>query len=181
MCAVPIEREHGHVVDLRSTMLLCACRACHELFVRPGAARGRFRAVLDRYAYLPAVALSEADWDELCIPARVVFLRYDSALGRAVALCPGRDGVSESKVPPDAWDRLLAADPRLADARPDIEALLIARGRNGFEGHLIPIDECHRVAGLIGRGRPGRAIVERYLARLRRRAARTAERNYDLE
>ena len=39
-CAVPVGGVHGHVVDLESRRILCACRPCYIVFEPKGAAQG---------------------------------------------------------------------------------------------------------------------------------------------
>jgi hypothetical protein len=149
MCAESIEPEHRHVVDLESRALMCTCRGCYLLFLRPGAARGRYRAVPDRYVYTPTFVISAADWEELQIPVRMAFFFHNSSLGRSVAFYPGPGGATESELPLDTWERVLAANPRVADARPDVEALLVDRGPDGFGCYLVPIDACYELVGLL--------------------------------
>ena len=63
LCAELIPDEHGHVVDLESRALLCACRPCYLVFAPMGAGGTRFRAVPDRYVSFPEFALTGAQWD----------------------------------------------------------------------------------------------------------------------
>jgi hypothetical protein len=39
-CATAIPAEHGHVADLDTSTLMCACRACYLLFTHSGAGQG---------------------------------------------------------------------------------------------------------------------------------------------
>jgi hypothetical protein len=39
-CAARIPAEHGHVADLQSSSLMCACRPCYLLFTHSGAGQG---------------------------------------------------------------------------------------------------------------------------------------------
>ncbi|MFD1939987.1 MULTISPECIES: DUF5947 family protein [Nonomuraea] len=149
MCAEPIDARHGHVVNVESRALLCACRSCYLLFTVPGAAQGRFLAVPDRYLYAPDFMLSAAEWDELQIPVRMAFFFHNSALGRTVAFYPSPAGATESELPLPTWDRVMAANPGLADAAPDVEALLVDRRPGGFVCHLVPIDACYELVGLV--------------------------------
>ncbi|MEU7898112.1 DUF5947 family protein [Nonomuraea sp. NPDC049152] len=149
MCAEPIDAGHGHVVNVESRALLCACRSCYLLFTVPGAARGRYLAVPDRYLYAPRFALSAADWDELQIPVRMAFFFRNSALGRTVAFYPSPGGATESELPLPTWQRVMAANPGLADAAADVEALLVDRRADGFVCHLVPIDACYELVGLV--------------------------------
>ncbi|GAA3120383.1 DUF5947 family protein [Streptosporangium carneum] len=149
LCSEPIGAEHGHVVNLGTRALMCACRSCHLLFTVEGAAMGRFVAVPDRYLYAPSFVLPTADWEELQIPVRMAFFFRNSDLGRTVAFYPSPGGATESELPLETWDRVMAANPALADVLPDVEALLVDRGDDGFVCHLVPIDSCYELVGLV--------------------------------
>ena len=177
MCAEPLGEHHGHVVNLESRALLCTCPPCHLLFTQKGAGRGRFRSVPDRYLYTGEFRMSPADWDELQIPVRMAFFFHNSALGRKVAFYPSPGGATESQLPLDTWERVLADNPMLAEAQPDVEALLVDRGDDhGFACYLVPIDACYELVGLVRmhwRGFAGGTeaweAIEDYFAALRRR------------
>ncbi|MFF5205689.1 DUF5947 family protein [Streptosporangium sp. NPDC000396] len=149
MCAEPIGAEHGHVVNVETRALICACRSCYLLFTVEGAAMGKFLAVPDRYLYDPSFRLNAADWDELQIPVRMAFFFRNSALGRTVAFYPSPGGATQSELPLETWERVLAANPALAGALPDVEALLIDRRGDGCACHLVPVDACYRLVGLV--------------------------------
>ncbi|MGW4471596.1 DUF5947 family protein [Nonomuraea sp. NPDC004354] len=149
LCAEPIDAGHRHVVNVESRALMCACRGCYLLFTVPGAAMGRYLAVPDRYLYAPRFAMSVADWDELQIPVRMAFFFHNSALGRTVAFYPSPGGATESQLSLSTWERIMAANPALADAAPDVEALLVDRRPGGFVCHLVPIDACYELVGLV--------------------------------
>ncbi|MEV7013744.1 DUF5947 family protein [Streptosporangium sp. NPDC051022] len=149
LCAEPIGSGHGHVVNVETRALICACRGCHLLFTAEGAAMGRFLAVPDRYLYAPSFALSAADWDELQIPVRMAFFFRNSVLGRTVAFYPSPGGATESELPMETWDRIMAANPGLAGVLPDVEALLVDRRGDRSACHLVPIDACYELVGLV--------------------------------
>jgi hypothetical protein len=149
LCATPIGRDHGHVVDLEQRGLRCTCRACYLLFTHEGAAGGRWRAVPDRYLHDPAFRLDQAQWDALQIPVRTAFLFRNSALGRWVAFYPSPAGATESLLELAAWDDVLAANPRLPPVAPDVEALLLHARPGGFGCFLVPIDACYELVGLV--------------------------------
>lgn len=160
MCAEPIGEGHGHVANLEDRRILCTCRPCTLLFAHEGAGSERrdddasapespvrrLRAVPERYRYDPDFAMSEADWDELAIPVRMAFFFRNSGMGRTVAFYPSPGGATESELPLDAWRRVLAANPAIADVEPDVEALLIDRKSGAY---LVPIDVCYRLVGLV--------------------------------
>jgi hypothetical protein len=131
------------VVDLQSRQLLCACRPCYLLFT-DDRAHLRFRAVPDRYLSFAGPVVDERAWDELQIPVGLAFLFHNSALGRMVAFYPGPAGATESELDLPAWERIVAEHPSLATLRPDVEALLVRRGRDGY---LVPIDACYELVG----------------------------------
>ena len=149
LCTEPVPAEHGHVVQLDSRRLLCACRACWLLFTRPGAAQGRYRAVPDRYLRDPGFRLEPAQWSAIQIPVRTAFFFRNSSLGRWVACYPSPAGATESLLPLDAWEEVLAANPALAAPADDVEALLVDCGPDGAECFLVPIDACYQLVGLV--------------------------------
>ncbi|GIM94652.1 DUF5947 family protein [Paractinoplanes toevensis] len=143
MCATQVAPEHSHVVDLQSRQLLCACRACYLLFTDDHA-HLRYRAVPGRYLGFDGPVLEERDWDELQIPVGLAFLFHNSSLERMVAFYPGPAGATESELDLPAWERIAARHPALATMRPDVEALLVRRGKDGY---LVPIDACYELVG----------------------------------
>jgi hypothetical protein len=149
MCAVPIGDEHLHVVDVESRGLQCACRSCYLLFTVKGAAQGRFKSVPNRFRHDTRFALADRVWDAAGIPVSMAFLFANSALGTTVAFYPSPAGATESMLPGDAWAALLVDNPAFADIEPDVEALLINRGDDGFEAFLVPIDVCYELVGVV--------------------------------
>ncbi|MEO6309980.1 MAG: DUF5947 family protein, partial [Leifsonia sp.] len=153
MCAEPIGEEHQHVVDVESRALMCACRPCYLLFTSPEA-HLRYRSVPDRYLSFPDFALGTGQWDELEIPVGLAFFFHNSKLGRTVAFYPGPAGATESELPLGAWDTVCAANPDVAEAAPDTEALLIrAPGDERVQAdcHVVPIDACYELIGQLRR------------------------------
>jgi hypothetical protein len=126
-------------------------RPCHLLFTRPGAARGKYRAVSDRYFYDPGFRLTEASWERLQIPVRTAFFFHNSTLGRCVAFYPGPAGATESLLALGAWNDLVEENPRLRNLDPDIEALLVYGGREsaGFRCFVVPINVCYELVGRV--------------------------------
>jgi len=164
MCATEVGPSHSHVVDLESRQLLCACRPCYLLFTDERA-HLRYRAVPDRYAAVGPV-LDERGWDELQIPVGLAFLFHNSALGRMVALYPGPAGATESEL--DLPGLQVSPAPR-----PDVEALLLRRGQDGY---LVPIDACYELVGRLRTlwrgfdgGQEAHAAVAEFFDRVRAR------------
>jgi hypothetical protein len=179
MCGVAIATPHGHVVDVEVRGLMCACRPCSLLFTQDGAAGGRFRAVPDRYVHDPSFTLTDEQWDRLQLPVDMAFFFRNSALGRFAAFYPSPGGATESLLPADTWDEILAANPAVPEAAPDVEALLLRRRDDRVECYLVPIDACYDLVGRVRlhwRGFGGGAEVwreiEDYFTRLEERSSR---------
>ena len=192
LCATEVAPEHGHLADLDQSSLMCACRACYLLFTRTEAARGRYRAVPDRYLADPAHPLSAAEWDELEIPVGLAFFLRGSRQATVTGFYPSPAGATQCRLDLTAWDRLTATHPLLGAAEPDVEAVLIARTGQGpaglsssrqgpadgaIECFVVPIDACYELAGkmrLHWRGFDGgaeaRAAIAGFLDQLRARA-----------
>ncbi|WP_046470690.1 DUF5947 family protein [Allosalinactinospora lopnorensis] len=149
MCAEPLHESHSHVADLDHRSVLCACRACHLLFTTKGAAGGRYLSVPERYLHDPGFPISDAQWDALQIPVRMVFFLRNSDQGRTVALYPSPAGATESTLPLDTAAGILDLNPAFADLADDVEALLLHRREDAFECFLLPVDACYRLVGLV--------------------------------
>jgi hypothetical protein len=150
MCVAPIADEHSHVVDIRNRALMCTCRPCALLFDRQGADLA-FRTVPDRYLRFPDFALSQGQWDDLAIPVGVAFFFSHSTLGKVVAFYPSPAGATESELPLDAWDGIVAANPALDILVDDVEALLLRKRDDDIECFLVPIDACYELVGHLRR------------------------------
>ncbi|HTZ25097.1 MAG TPA: DUF5947 family protein [Streptosporangiaceae bacterium] len=200
-CAATITAEHGHVADLDSAALMCACRACYLLFTHSGAGqtweqdpeperqrrigRARYRSIPDRYVADPGHPIFQADWDALEIPVGLAFFLRSSVTGETTAFYPSPAGATECRLDLEAWGRISAGHPLVASAEPDVEAILISRGERGqpgIETFLVPIDACYELAGrmrLEWRGFDGgeeaRASIAAFLDRVRARCADLGE------
>jgi hypothetical protein len=146
MCGEEVGDEHSHIVNVNSRSLMCACRACYLLFTKDDAALA-YRAVPERYLRFPDFTLTSLQWDDLQIPVSVVFFFRHSELGQTVAFYPSPAGATESELPLGAWDDIVAANPGLAVLAPDVEAILVRAGDDGFECFLVPIDACYELVG----------------------------------
>jgi hypothetical protein len=156
LCAALIPDEHGHIVDLESRALMCACRPCYLVFAPEGAGGSRFRAVPDRYVAFPDFALSATQWDALQIPVGVAFFFMNSGLDHVAAFYPSPAGATESLLSLDSWGEIVAANPDLGTLQPDVEAFLVrsANRQSGTaqaECYLVPIDICYELVGQLRR------------------------------
>jgi hypothetical protein len=156
LCAELIPDEHGHVVDLESRALMCACRPCYLVFAPQGAGGSRYRAVPDRYLSFPDFALSTAQWDSLQIPVGVAFFFMNSSLDHVAAFYPSPAGATESLLSLDSWEQIVASNPDLATLLPDVEAFLVRSAdqrdtSTQAECYLVPIDVCYELVGELRR------------------------------
>jgi hypothetical protein len=147
VCAAPIGPVHGHLADLEQSTLNCACRACYLLFTEPGAGRGRYRAVPERYLRDRARPLTAAEWSELDVPVGLAFFLNSSRRGQVCGFYPSPAGVTECTLDLAAWARLGRAHPLLSSPEDDVEAVLVSRTDADVEYFLVPIDVCYELAG----------------------------------
>ena len=150
MCGVALQDDHDHVVERGRRALLCTCKACALLFDadrQNGSNRGKTR-VARRFENDAGSLLDEAEWSSLDIPVSVAF--FVAREGGATTACyPGPAGVIEAPVSADAWARITAKHPRLAELAPDVEALLVCRQTDRPTAHVVSIDLCFELAGLL--------------------------------
>lgn len=182
LCSEPLPPEHRHLLDLETRQLLCACRACALLFDREAASSGHYRLLGERRLRLDGFQLDEALWEELRIPVEMAFFFHHSGEARTVAFYPSPMGATESLLELDAWRRIEAANPVLAEMRGDVEALLVNRARGAREHWLVPLDDCYSLVGLIrsrwrGLGGGGEVweAIEGFFERLGERATTVEE------
>jgi Family of unknown function (DUF5947) len=146
LCAAPLPPEHRHLLDLDTGQPECACRACVILFDRGQAGGDHYRLIPERRLRLDGPGLDDRLWAALGIPVDLAFVTVRGATGAAVARYPSPIGLTSAAPAPDAWEQVVAADPRLAEMEPDVEALLVNRARGARERWLVPIDDCFRLA-----------------------------------
>jgi hypothetical protein len=177
LCGNPIHEPHSHVVDLTRRNILCTCRACYLLFTHQGAARGRYRAVPDRYLHDPSFRITERQWDALGIPVGMAFFFRNSSLDRTLAFYPSPAGATESELSMQSWEELVEGNAELASIEPDVEALLVRHQGDAFESYLVPIDACYELVGLVrlhwrgfDGGEEARRAIDAHFERLRARS-----------
>ena len=145
-----------------------------------GAGGLRYRAVPDRYLSFRDFELSPGQWDSLQIPVSVAFFFVNSSLERVAAFYPSPAGATESLLPLDTWDDIVAAHPDLATLQPDVEAFLVRSERPGggtAECYLVPIDACYEMVGQLRRlwrgfdgGQEAHDALDAFFDRIRARA-----------
>lgn len=166
MCGDAVAAEHSHVVDVRNRALMCTCRPCYLLFTHEDADLS-YRSVPDRYRAFPDFTLSAGQWDDLAIPVSIAFFFSHSSMERVVAFYPSPAGATESELPLDAWDGIVAANPDLSMMTDDVEAILLRKEGESFTAYLVPVDCCYELVGhlrQLWRGFDGGQDVHRRLA-----------------
>lgn len=158
LCGAAIPAEHGHVLELETRDVKCACRPCALLFERTEKLR-RIPTDVQR------VDDVELDWEALRLPVDIAF--FFRADGRMRAYYPSPMGPTESELP-------VAVPVEMED---DVQALLVNRARGARQQWIVPIDECYALVGLVRtrwRGFTGGAEVweelQRFWDRLERRS-----------
>jgi uncharacterized protein DUF5947 len=174
LCAEPLPPAHRHLLDVGKGALHCACRACATLFDRAEAGGRHYRLVPERHRELVDLALDDPAWERLGIPVETAFFVRSTRAGRVVAFYPSPVGPMESLLDLRAWEDLVAANPILGELEPDVEALLVHRGRGAREHWLVPVDACYRLVAVIrthwkglGGGRAVWSEIAHFFAALR--------------
>jgi hypothetical protein len=152
LCSTALAPVHQHLIEPAARKLVCACDACAVLFGHQTGAK--YRRVPRRIRSLEGFRMSDSQWDALAIPIGLAFFFRSSSLQRTVAFYPSPAGATESLLPLEAWRDIEQANPALESMDADVEALLINRvnrtpGPGGATYHVVPIDECYRLVGLI--------------------------------
>lgn len=149
LCSEPIPPEHRHLLEIETRQVVCVCRACSILFDRGAAGMGKHRLIPERRLNLTDFGMGNAQWESLRVPVGIVFFFYSTPGGRTLAYYPGPMGATESLLPLDTWEELVASNPALATMAPDVEALLVNRARGASDHFLVPVDDCFRLIAVI--------------------------------
>jgi Family of unknown function (DUF5947) len=152
LCGDGLATRHEHLIEPANRRLVCACQACAILF--SGQSGQRYKRVPQRVRFLPDFRMTDAQWDSLMVPINMAFFFRSSTAGKMIAIYPSPAGATESLLPLETWDEIVAENPELRSMESDVDALLVNRlgtGR-GFPMHqyfLLPIDECFHLVGLV--------------------------------
>ena len=147
LCSAAIAADHRHLVEPAKRRLLCVCRACATLLGNRD--DNRYREVPEAVRQLENFCMTDFDWEAFGIPIGLAFFVHSTPDKRIVAFYPGPAGPTELLLDLQAWARLVASNPLLAELEPDCEALLVNRVRNAREYFQAPIDRCYALVGLI--------------------------------
>jgi hypothetical protein len=149
LCALAIDDDHRHLLDLDERHARCVCRACSILFDRGAAGGERYRLIPDRRRLVTDLALDDARWDDLSIPVGLAFFVRESRRNGVAAYYPGAMGATESLLGLEAWGDLERDNPVLRAIAPDVEALLVRRDPRGAGHWIVPVDDCFRLVAIL--------------------------------
>jgi hypothetical protein len=82
----------------------------------------------------------------------IAFFMINSSIGRTIAFYPSPAGATESALPLTAWHDIEHTNAWVRTLVPDVEALLVRKGRDaddGCDGFIVPIDACYDLVGRI--------------------------------
>ena len=169
LCASPLGDEHPHMLDTTAGRPVCVCRPCALLFERPVAAGGRYRAIPSRRS-----AVDGLPPGSLHVPVGLAFFVMADD-GSVTAHYPSPGGPTRWEVDAEDWDAAVAACGELAGMKPEVEALLVNRGKGLSEAWIVPVTDCYRLVavvrehweGLSGGDRVWKA-VEQFFDQMRR-------------
>ena len=151
LCSAGLNPSHPHLIEVAQRKILCTCEPCAILFSGQGI---KFKRVPRQIRSLPGFQLSDAEWNGLMVPINMAFFFKSSLEDRVVALYPSPAGATESLLPLESWNEIVARNSILNHMESDVEGLLVnrlgySRGYYAAEYYLLPIDECYRLVGLI--------------------------------
>ena len=140
------------------------------------AGEGDYRPVGNRTLWLSELDIPDDLWASFQIPIGLAFFFYNSLDKKLTAFYPGPAGATESELPLDEWQTMIAGDPILATLAPDVEAILMRKHEGATSVYLIPVDAAYELVGLIRTGWRGfdggvdvKAKIDAYFARIESR------------
>lgn len=152
--------RHRHLLDMTSRQVACACDACALLFQDDRASAfstSEYKLIPRDARALPDFRMTDLQWNRLGLPINMAFFVRRTPDGDAsdaldeeiTARYPSPAGGTESLLPLEAWDAIVAENPVLEQMKPDVEALLVNRVDGVEEYYLAPIDTCYELVGLL--------------------------------
>jgi hypothetical protein len=173
LCGTTVAEDHRHLLHLTERRIVCTCEACWAL--RSGDAE--YRPTGMRELWLEGFACDDELWAAFKIPISLAFFMRSTVTGSVVAFYPSPAGATESELPLEPWERLVAANPVLEQLDADAEALVVNRLSDPPQHAILPIDRCYELVGLIKsrwEGISGGSAIEQavpvFFERLRARA-----------
>ena len=145
LCRTTVPDDHRHLLHLVERRIVCVCEACWALH----SGDAQYRPTGMRSLWLEGFDCDEATWASLQIPIGLAFFMRSSVSGSVVGFYTSPAGATESELPLDAWEALVAANPVLTRLDPDGEALVANRLSEPPQYMILPIDRCYELVGLI--------------------------------
>lgn len=165
LCSMQIPpSRHRHLLDMSNREVVCACDACALLFQDDRASAfstSEYKLIPRDTRALPDFHMTDIQWNRLGLPINMAFFVRSTPSGNApdesestpdgevTAFYPSPAGATESLLPLEAWEAIVAENPVLEQMKPDVEALLVNRVDEAEEYYLAPIDICYELVGLI--------------------------------
>lgn len=147
LCSAVLPPQHQHLIETTARRLVCSCDACAILF--SGQQHARYRRVPRDIWAIEDFRMTDGQWEDLRIPINLAFFYHSTPASRVIATYPSPAGATESLLPLEAWQGLVAENPLLSELTPDVEALLVNRVGQAHSYYRVPIDECFKLVGLI--------------------------------
>jgi hypothetical protein len=145
LCRTTVPDDHRHLLHLIERRIVCVCEACWALH----SGDAQYRPTGMRSLWLDGFECDDATWASLQIPIGLAFFMRSSVSGSVVGFYPSPAGATESELPLDSWNALVAANPVLTRLDADSEALVVNRLSNPPQCAILPIDRCYELVGLI--------------------------------
>jgi hypothetical protein len=171
-CSLELSLRHRHLLEVTQRKIICVCDPCALRF--DNVVEGRFKLIPRDGRALPDFQLTDAQWENLSLPINLVFIFNNSANGKPTAFYPSPAGATESLLPIQSWQTIVAENSKLKALQSDVEALLINRVGETRAYFVAPMDVCFELVGLIRkkwRGLSGGDLVwteiEKFFAKLR--------------
>jgi Fe-S cluster biogenesis protein NfuA len=145
LCGTTIAPDHRHLLNLVERKIECSCESCWAL--RSG--DPQYRPTGTRTLWLDDFKLTDDVWASFQIPIGLAFFMHSTTAGCVVALYPSPAGATESELHFSNWNRLVSANPVLADLEADVEGLIVNRMSDPPVYVISPIDRCYELTGTI--------------------------------
>lgn len=145
LCAATLGPEHPHLLEAESARVVCACTACALLFPQGD----RYRLIPREVQLLPALHIDDVLWRSLGVPIELAYFFRNSATQSWNAVYPSPAGPMQSPIDEEDWREFAVGDTSLLGLRPDVEAFLVNRLQGARRYFIAPIDECHRLTGIV--------------------------------
>jgi Fe-S cluster biogenesis protein NfuA len=145
LCGTTVAPDHRHLLNLVERKIECSCESCWAL--RSG--DPEYRPTSTRTLWLDDFKLTDDVWASFQIPIGLAFFMRSTTAGCIVALYPSPAGATESELHFSNWNRLVSANPVLADLEADVEGLIVNRMADPPVYAIAPIDRCYELTGTI--------------------------------